>query len=148
MSSRYPNGGISNVHDRNMRTQLFSTSQKQRAKDVNRVSSPYDSRPQVPTAKENEAYLMSLESQNNEEIDTMSQKVNMLKGLGVRMGDEINKSIKLNDNLTESMEKGKVTLKNTWNRMIVMSQRAGISWRMWLVAFFIIFLFFFWVWIK
>ena len=91
---------------------------------------------------------MSLESQNNEEIDTMSQKVNMLKGLGVRMGDEINKSIKLNDNLTESMEKGKVTLKNTWNRMIIMSQRAGISWRMWLVAFFIIFLFFFWVWIK
>jgi blocked-early-in-transport protein 1 len=81
-------------------------------------------------------------------MDSMGQKVAMLKNLGLKMGSEINKSIKLNDDITNSFEKGKVTLKNTYNKMIVMSQRAGISWKMWLVVFAIVFLWFFWIWIT
>ena len=78
----------------------------------------------------------------------MGAKVRLLKDLGVRMGGEINKSIKLNDEITDSMEKGKLQLRKTWNRMIDMSQRAGITWRMWLVVFALVGIWFFWVWIT
>lgn len=91
--------------------------------------------------------MLSLESQNNEEVDLMSQKVNALKNLGVRMGSEINKSMKLNDDISNNFEKGKITLKNTYNRMVVMSKRAGILWRMWLVFFSLFFLACFYVWL-
>lgn len=146
MSSRYSNGG--GAHQRDLRTQLFATPQRSAtsSRPSSRSDSPYEKSP-AASAKYNEAYLLSLESQNDDEVDTMSQKVTMLKNLGTKMGTEINKSINLNDDITNTMEKGKVTLKNTWNKMIVMSQRAGISWRMWLVVFGVITVFFFWVWL-
>lgn len=109
------------------------------------MNSPYDSTPSQ-SAKHNEAFLLSLESQNNDDMDLMSHKVAALKNLGVRMGSEINKSMQLNDEITNSFERGKVTLKNTYNRMVIMSQRAGISWRMWLVFFFLFFGACFYVW--
>lgn len=109
------------------------------------MNSPYDKAP-TQSAKHNEAFLLSLESQNNDEVDLMSQKVSALKNLGVRMGSEINRSMQLNDDITNSFDKGKISLKNTYNRMVVMSQRAGISWRMWLVFFSIFFLLCFYVW--
>lgn len=149
MSSRYSAVG---AHQRDMRTQLFSTPSTRPTsvggkESPSRTQSPYDPAP-TTSAKHNESYLLSLESQNNDEMDTMGQKVAMLKNLGLKMGSEINKSIKLNDDITNSFEKGKVTLKNTYNKMIVMSQRAGISWKMWLVVFSIVFLWFFWIWIT
>lgn len=112
----------------------------------NRINSPYEAGLNV-SAKHNEAFLLSLESQNNEEVDLMSQKVAALKNLGMRMGSEINKSINLNDEITNNFERGKVTLKNTYNKMVVMSQRAGISWRMWLGFFSMFSLWCFYVWL-
>jgi len=91
--------------------------------------------------------MLHLESQNNEEMDNMSQKVAMLKTLGLKMGTEINKSIKLNDEITNSFEKGKTTLKNTYNKMVLMSQRAGITWRMWLVVLLVVVIFFTYAWL-
>lgn len=143
MSSRYSNGG--GAHQRDLRTQLFSTPQRSQTPPL-RTASPYES-VKSQTAKHTESMLLTLESQNDEELDSMGQKVAMLKNLGVRMGTEINKSIKLNDEITDSFEKGTVMLKKTFNRMIVMSQRAGITWRMWLTVFLIVGLWFFWVWL-
>lgn len=111
-----------------------------------RMSSPYE-QPPTTSAKHNESFLLSLESQNEEEVNSMTQKVAALKNLGMKMGDQINTSMKLNDNITDNFEKGKVTLKNTYNRMVVMSQRAGISWKMWLAFFAMFFLFCFYVWL-
>ncbi|QWW25849.1 hypothetical protein CA7LBN_004753 [Candidozyma auris] len=110
------------------------------------LPSPYDRPPSV-SAKHNEAFLSSLEAQNEDEVSSMSQKVAALKNLGVKMGDQINTSMKLNDEITNSFEKGRVTLKNTYNKMIVMSQRAGISWKMWLAFFAMFFLWCFYVWL-
>ncbi|CAL1202331.1 unnamed protein product [Candida parapsilosis] len=114
------------------------------------MSSPYDPTPRASSsnAKFDESLLSSLESQNDEELNTMGAKINMLKNLGEKMGVEINKSVKLNDEITNGFERGKVTLKNTYNKMVVMSQRAGISWKMWLLVFGIVVLFFFYVWIT
>ncbi|KAI5965344.1 BET1 [Candida pseudojiufengensis] len=171
MSSRYT--AASGAHQRSdLRTQLFNTPthhnftgiqrqqynrsplQQQGLSPIrsnppsrNSTSSPYDQSTHQSSQKYNESLLNSLESQNDEEIDSMGTKINMLKNLGEKMGIEINKSNALNNEITNSFEKGKVTLKNTYNKMIVMSQRAGISWKMWLVVFGIVFIFFFYIWI-
>lgn len=144
MSYRY----TSAAHLREQRTQLFGSqdSQRLRSSTPHRISSPYDRPPSV-SAKHNEAFLLSLEAQNEDEVSPMSQKVAALKNLGVKMGDQINTSMKLNDEITNSFEKGRVTLKNTYNKMIVMSQRAGISWKMWLAFFAMFFLWCFYVWL-
>ncbi|CAK7895180.1 protein transport protein Bet1p [[Candida] anglica] len=145
--SRYSNGG--GAHQRDLRTQLFAPPPQRGHSQTppSRTASPYDKAPPPPNAKYNESYLSSLESQNNDELDSMSSKVRLLKDLGVKMGGEINKSMKLNDEITNSMEKGKVTLKKTWGKMIIMSERAGITWRMWLTVFAMVGLWFFWVWL-
>lgn len=146
MNSRYSTAG--SAHQRDIRTQLFSSPSPRllQTSTPARMDSPYE-KTHVQSAKHNEAFLLSLESQNNDEVDLMSQKVNALKNLGVRMGSEINKSMKLNDEITNNFERGKVTLKNTYNRMVVMSKRAGISWKMWLVFFLLFFLLCFYVWL-
>lgn len=145
MDSRYSTAG--SAYQRDLRTQLFSTPQTRRqAEPPHRMSSPYERTPQI-SARQNEAYLLSLEDQNDMEVDLMSSKVSALKNLGVKMGSEINRSMKLNDDITNNFERGKVTLKNTYNRMVVMSKRAGISWKMWLAFFFFFFLCCFYVWV-
>ncbi|EDK38032.2 hypothetical protein PGUG_02130 [Meyerozyma guilliermondii ATCC 6260] len=144
MSSRYSTNG---AHQRELRTQLFSQpTNRNTGSPPLRSGSPYD-KTVSNSAKYNESMMSTLESQNDDELGSMSQKVAALRNLGVRMGSEINKGIALNDDITNSMEKGKVTLKNTFNQMIVMSQRAGISWRVWLLFFALVFLWFFYVWI-
>ncbi|KAM9902209.1 hypothetical protein OXX80_002384 [Metschnikowia pulcherrima] len=146
MESRYSTAG--SAHQRDLRTQLFSTpSQRSSAASTpQRMSSPYDNGPKV-SAKHNEAFLSSLEDQNENEVDSMSSKVSALKNLGVRMGSEINRSMQLNDDISNNFERGSVTLKNTYNRMVVMSKRAGISWKMWLGFFALFFLWCFYVWL-
>lgn len=146
MDSRYS----TSAHQRDVRTQLFSTTPNQFLKHFDsrgpqRTQSPYEKPSQV-SAKHNEAFLLSLEGQNNEEMDLMSLKVSALKNLGVRMGSEINKSIKLNDDISNNFESGKITLKNTYNKMVVMSKRAGISWKVWLLFFLLFFCWCFYVW--
>lgn len=139
MTSRYSSG----AHQRDARTQLFGGRSFEKPA---RVALPYDLEPAV-LAKHNEAFLMSLESQNNDEVDTMLQKVAALKNLGQRMGTEINKLMQLNADMSNSFEQGRVTLKNTYNRMVVMSQRAGITWRMWAAFFGALFVWFFYIWL-
>lgn len=144
MLSRYSAAGA--AHQRDMRTQLFAPGATL-SKTPLRTLSPYEAVPQE-LAKHHELYLALLEAGNNDEMDLMGEKVNMLKNLGLRMGTEINKLIKLNDEITNSFEQGKVTLKNTYNKMVIMSQRAGITWRMWATVFAIVVFFFLYVWIK
>lgn len=110
------------------------------------MDSPYGSL-STPNPKHNEAYLSSLESQNNEDLDGMSYKVAALKNLGLQMGDEINKSMRLNEDLTDKFERGRVSLKQTYNRMIVMSRAAGLTWKMWIVFFLLFFLLCFYLWL-
>ncbi|EMG49384.1 BET1 Protein transport protein BET1 [Candida maltosa Xu316] len=150
MTSRYSAAG--GAHQRDLRTQLFSSPQvglRTPSRTPSRTASPYDPTPTNTNnqAKYNESLLNTLESQNNDEMESMGSKIHMLKHLGEKMGIEINKSMKLNDDITNNFEKGKVTLKNTYNKMIVMSQRAGISWKMWLIVFVIFTLWFVYVWL-
>ena len=110
------------------------------------MDSPYGNLSQ-PNLKHNEAYLLSLESQKDEDFNGMSSKVAALKNLGLQMGDEINKSIKLNEDITDKFERGKISLKHTYNRMIDMSRAAGLTWKMWLIFFLMFFTLCFYLWL-
>lgn len=114
--------------------------------DILRSSSPY-----VDDNKGkdyNSTLLSQLESQNEEYYGKMSEKVELLKNLGLRMGTEIKKSHLSLDGLQNDMELGQKRLKMTFNRMLIMAEKTGISWKIWVSFFFIIFTFFFWVWLT
>lgn len=146
MDSRYSSGG--SAHHRDSRHQLFSSAHSRVINPLPpaRMESPYGYQ-SSQALKHNEAYLLSLESQNNDDLNTMSTKVAALKNLGLQMGDEINKSLKLNEDLTERFERGKISLKHTYNRMIEMSKSAGITWKLWLIFFFLFFSLCFYLWL-
>lgn len=146
MDSRYSSAGSASYRD--SRTQLFASSHSRAptSQPPSRMDSPYGN-PSKHNLKHNEAFLLSLESQNNEEIDSMSSKVAALKNLGLQMGDEINKSIRLNEDLTDKFERGKLSLKHTYNRMIDMSKSAGLTWKMWIVFFLLFFMLCFYLWL-
>lgn len=100
------------------------------------TASPYQS----------DSMLDSLESQNDKQIEGLSAKVKLLKDLTVRIGDEVRDSNKLLTDLENNFENARTKLKGTFQRMIIMADKAGISWRMWLIFFGLIFLVFFYVW--
>ncbi|GMF13488.1 unnamed protein product [[Candida] boidinii] len=137
-------GGISN----DVYNNFGSNSKKYNddSDDILRSSSPYvdDSK-----GKDYNATLLSqLESQNEEYYGKMSEKVELLKNLGLRMGTEIKKSHLSLDGLQNDMELGQKRLKMTFNRMLIMAERTGISWKIWVSFFLIIFTLFFWVWLT
>lgn len=138
-------GGASSL---DMRTQLFGLAHPRPKRQAPpRAALPYD--PVAPVlARHAELSLLSLESQNTLEMDSMGQKVALLKNMGVKMGTEINRSLHLNDEITNSFGKGQVALKNTFSSMVRMSERAGISLKMWFFLFSIVGFCFFIVWLM
>jgi blocked-early-in-transport protein 1 len=129
MSSRYAQG--------KNRTALFDAPQ--------RVASPYDKPPNTDVSA---SKLASMESQSEEEAGQMAQKIAQLKTLGLRMGDEIRSSNVTLDNINDQFDQLRVTMKNTWNRMLVMAQRSGIPLKVWAGFFSVLALLFFYVWIT
>lgn len=92
--------------------------------------------------------MAQLESQSNDEINTMTQKIRALKGLTLRMGDEIRGSNQTLNDLGDNFENTTKVLKKTFNNMMIMAKNSKITLKTWLVIFFIITILFFWVWIT
>lgn len=101
-----------------------------------------------PSPYRNDSMLDSLESQNDKHIEGLSAKVKMLKDITVKIGDEVRDSNNLLTNLENNFEGARTRLKGTYSRMVVMADRSGISLKMWLIFFGIVFIFFFYVWLK
>lgn len=95
-----------------------------------------------------QATLAQLESQSSEQMSVMGQKLKALKHLSLKMGDEIRGSNDTVNNLNDTFQNTTVKLKSTFNNMMVMASRSGISIKMWLLIFFIVGCLFFWVWIS
>lgn len=76
----------------------------------------------------------------------MAQKLSQLKELSIKMGEEIRGSNKVLDSVGNQFGELQVTLKNTWNRMMVMAQRSGIPYKVWLAFFGVLVLMFWFVW--
>ncbi|KAG7773176.1 hypothetical protein KL930_004650 [Ogataea haglerorum] len=166
MSSRYS----SKAHQREGRTALFSTVSQpvsaahspirthntssatsldnlRRQEDpFARPSSPYNT---ADTKKRdyNASLMSQLESQNDETVDLLGSKITALKDLSMMMGDEINKSRFNLSALGGDMELSKNRIKANLNRMAIMADKTGISWKIWLLFFTVIFWIFLWVWL-
>lgn len=131
------------MHQRdNNRTQLFDLNYDQLA---NRASSPYDKGNKLDISQ---STLSQLESQNDDQMSTMKEKIGALKSLSLRMGEEIRGSNHTMDQLGEVFEGTSTKLKQTFNKMLIMAKTSRISLRTWLFIFFVVFLLFFWVWIR
>ncbi|KAK4181097.1 hypothetical protein QBC36DRAFT_318602 [Triangularia setosa] len=94
-----------------------------------------------------DAVLNELESQNDAQVDGILGKVRILKDMTVAIGDEIRESSALAEKMNEGFDNTRLRLRGTMNRMMVMAERTGVGWRVWLGFFAAVIMLFVWVWL-
>ncbi|CAI4039752.1 hypothetical protein SMKI_09G1620 [Saccharomyces mikatae IFO 1815] len=142
MSSRFAGG---NAYQRDTgRTQLFGGPDGSGNLD-DRGSSALGSTEKLDYSQ---STLASLESQSEEQMGAMGQRIKALKSLSLKMGDEIRGSNQTIDQLGDTFHNASVKLKRTFGSMMEMARKSGISIRTWLLIFFVVGILFFWVWIT
>ncbi|CCK70614.1 Bet1p KNAG_0E03570 [Huiozyma naganishii CBS 8797] len=140
MNSSYAEGTL---YQRDQsRTQLFGSRDNVNSDPP---SSAYDTK---STMDYSQSRLAQLESQSEEHMGLMNQKVKALKSLSLRMGDEIRGSNQTLTNLGHTFEGTTAKLKNTFTNMMTMAGKSRITIKMWLAIFSIVGLLFFWVWVH
>ena len=65
----------------------------------------------------------------------------------VAIGDEIRESSALAEKMNNSFDSTRVRLRGTMNRMLIMAERTGVGWRVWLLFFAAVAGLFFYVWL-
>lgn len=65
----------------------------------------------------------------------------------VAIGDEIRESSALAEKMNDSFDSTRVRLRGTMNRMLLMAQRTGVGWKVWLMFFAAVFMLFVYVWL-
>lgn len=93
------------------------------------------------------ADLAHLESQAEETMGLMSEKIGSLRDLSVAMGHEINKS---RDNLlylSQDMGLTQERIRRNVNRMKLFAERSGVPWRVWLIFLGLVAWFFMYSWL-
>ena len=63
------------------------------------------------------------------------------------IGDEIRESSALAEKMNEGFDNTRVRLRGTMNRMLVMAERSGIPWKVWLGFFVAVIFTFLYVWL-
>lgn len=65
----------------------------------------------------------------------------------VAIGDEIRESSALAEKMNDAFDSTRVRLRGTMNRMLLMAERTGVGWRVWLGFFAAVVLLFTYVWL-
>lgn len=106
-------------------------------------------RPATPNRKGqySDAVLNELESQNDQQVDGILGKVRLLKDMTVAIGDEIRDSSALAEKMNDGFDQTRLRLGRTMNRMMVMAERTGVGWRVWLAFFVAVIFLFTYVWL-
>lgn len=65
----------------------------------------------------------------------------------ISIGDEIRDSSALADKMNNTFDSTRLRIRGTMNRMLVMAERTGISWKVWLLFFVAVWLLFVYVWL-
>ncbi|KAK3343743.1 SNARE domain-containing protein [Lasiosphaeria hispida] len=106
-------------------------------------------RPATPNSRGqySDAVLNELESQNDEQVEGILGKVRVLKDMTMAIGDEIRESSALAEKMNDSFDKTRVRLRGTMNRMLLMAERTGVGWKVWLGFFLAVILLFTYVWL-
>ncbi|KAL6864394.1 hypothetical protein J3F83DRAFT_741600 [Trichoderma novae-zelandiae] len=94
-----------------------------------------------------DAVLNELESQNDEQVSGILGKVKVLKDMTAAIGDEIRESSALAEKMNDTFDSTRVRLRGTMNRMLIMAQRSGVSWKWWLLFFLAVAALFIYVWL-
>lgn len=63
------------------------------------------------------------------------------------IGDEIRESTALAEKMNDTFDSTRMRLRGTMNRMLIMAQRSGVSWKWWLLFFFAVAMLFIYVWL-
>ncbi|KAF4594871.1 blocked early in transport 1 [Ophiocordyceps camponoti-floridani] len=107
-------------------------------------------RPATPNGKGqySDAVLNELESQNDAHVEGILGKVRTLKDMTMAIGDEIRESSALADKMNDNFDSARLRLRGTMNRMLIMAQRTGVGWKVWLAFFAAVALLFFYVWVS
>ncbi|CAG8959931.1 hypothetical protein HYFRA_00012647 [Hymenoscyphus fraxineus] len=106
-------------------------------------------RPATPNSRGqySNAVLDELESQNDHQISGMLGKVSMLKDMAIQIGDSTRESSAMIEKMNDSFDNTRVRLRGTMNRMLLMAERTGVSWKVWLLFFAAVGALFFYVWV-
>ncbi|KAI0025749.1 hypothetical protein F4780DRAFT_223964 [Xylariomycetidae sp. FL0641] len=106
-------------------------------------------RPATPNSKGqySDAVLNELESQNDQQVEGILGKVKVLKDMTVAIGDEIRDSSALAEKMNDSFDSTRLRLRGTMNRMLLMAERTGVGWKVWLGFFATVILIFMYVWL-
>ncbi|KAI1435637.1 hypothetical protein GGR50DRAFT_694020 [Xylaria sp. CBS 124048] len=94
-----------------------------------------------------DAVLNELESQNDQQVEGILGKVKILKEMTVAIGDEIRDSTALAEKMNDSFDSTRLRLRGTMNRMLLMAERTGVSWKVWLLFFAAVIFIFCYVWL-
>ncbi|KAF4466498.1 blocked early in transport 1 [Fusarium albosuccineum] len=94
-----------------------------------------------------DAVLNELESQNDAQVEGILGKVKVLKDMTVAIGDEIRESSALAEKMNDTFDSTRVRLRGTMNRMLLMAQRTGVGWKVWLAFFAAVIFLFIYVWL-
>lgn len=65
----------------------------------------------------------------------------------VAIGDEIRESSALAEKMNDSFDSTRLKLRGTMNRMLLMAEKTGVSWKIWLSFFLAVGFLFFYVWV-
>ncbi|KAB5585940.1 SNARE domain-containing protein [Coniochaeta sp. 2T2.1] len=93
------------------------------------------------------AVLDELESQNDAQVEGIMGKVRILKDMTVAIGDEIRESSALAEKMNDTFDRTRLQLRGTMNRMLLMAERTGVGWKVWLMFFAAVILIFMYVWL-
>lgn len=106
-------------------------------------------RPATPNSRGqySDAVLNELESQNDGQVEGIMGKVRQLKDMTIAIGDEIRDSSALAEKMNEQFDGTRVRLRGTMNRMLLMAERTGVGWKVWLAFFAAVGFLFFYVWV-
>ncbi|KAI6781341.1 Protein transport protein-like protein [Emericellopsis cladophorae] len=171
MSQRF---GTSSLHQRDPRSQLFAGYTGDRHSSPRATPSPSSGGYGYPSGSYNngsslgvndpsrggfrsatpnkkgqysDAVLNELESQNDSQVAGILGKVRVLKDMTSAIGEEIRDSSALADKMNDTFDSTRIRLRGTMNRMLVMAQRSGIPWKVWLGFFVMVILIFMYVWL-
>ncbi|KAI1201928.1 hypothetical protein F5X97DRAFT_270360 [Nemania serpens] len=106
-------------------------------------------RPATPNSRGqySDAVLSELESQNDQQVEGILGKVKILKEMTVAIGDEIRDSSALAEKMNDTFDSTRLRLRGTMNRMLVMAERTGVGWKVWLGFFAAVIFIFCYVWL-
>ncbi|RYP03559.1 hypothetical protein DL764_005060 [Monosporascus ibericus] len=106
-------------------------------------------RPATPNSKGqySNAVMDELESQNDQQVEGILGKVKVLKEMTHAIGDEIRESSALAEKMNDTFDSTRLRLRGTMNRMLLMAERTGVGWKVWLGFFAAVILIFVYVWL-